>query len=62
MTDSSSSQPLRRIRSFVLRTGRMTKGQEIAFEQYWPQFGLTLADGPLDTAGAFGRRRTEGRP
>lgn len=27
-------RPLRRIRSFVLRTGRMTKGQELAYESY----------------------------
>ncbi len=35
------------IRSYVLRTGRMTDGQHGAFEAYWPQFGLSLHDGLL---------------
>ncbi len=28
-------RPLRRIRSFVRRQGRLTKGQEHALENYW---------------------------
>ncbi len=49
-------RPLRRIRSFVLRTGRMTKGQELAYERYWPQAGLQVADGMIDPEAVFGRR------
>ncbi|WP_286844615.1 tRNA (guanosine(46)-N7)-methyltransferase TrmB [Idiomarina sp. UBA4206] len=49
-------RPLRRIRSFVLRTGRMTKGQELAYERYWPDAGLQLADGMIDPEAVFGRR------
>ncbi|WP_456379862.1 tRNA (guanosine(46)-N7)-methyltransferase TrmB [Thiolapillus sp.] len=30
----------RPIRSFVLRTGRMTPGQEKAFKEYWPVYGV----------------------
>jgi len=30
----------RRIRSFVLRQGRMTKGQQLAFEKSWTKYGL----------------------
>ena len=31
-----NGRPLRRIRSFVRRQGRLTKGQEHALENYWP--------------------------
>lgn len=50
-----SEKPLRRIRSFVLRTGRMTKGQQQAYEQFWPQAGLSLEDGLIDPVAVFGR-------
>jgi len=30
----------RPIRSYVLRQGRQTKAQTLAFEQFWPRFGL----------------------
>lgn len=49
-------KPLRRIRSFVLRAGRMTRGQEMAFEHYWPEAGLTLEQGLIDPVEVFGRR------
>ena len=45
----------RPIRSFVLRTGRMTVGQQSAYDRLWPQWGLCVADGALDMASAFGR-------
>jgi tRNA (guanine-N7-)-methyltransferase len=45
----------RRIRSFVLRAGRTTAGQERALEQLWPVFGLDLPEAPLDLARIFGR-------
>lgn len=43
------------IRSFVIRAGRMTDGQKKAFETYWPQYGVSLFDGPLQVSEAFGR-------
>lgn len=43
------------IRSYVMRVGRMTEGQRIAFDRYWEQLGLSLFDGPLVAAGVFGR-------
>ncbi|WP_370530762.1 tRNA (guanosine(46)-N7)-methyltransferase TrmB [Methylophilus aquaticus] len=49
----------RRIRSFVLRQGRLTKGQERALQTGWPQFGIEYAAQPLDLNRAFGR--TEGK-
>ena len=45
----------RRIRSFVLRAGRMTLAQERALEQLWPAYGITLNDAPLDLDAVFGR-------
>ncbi|UTW46684.1 tRNA (guanosine(46)-N7)-methyltransferase TrmB [bacterium SCSIO 12696] len=43
------------IRSFVVRGGRMTEGQNNAFERWWPEYGLSLYDGSLDTGATFGR-------
>lgn len=50
MTD----QPLRRIRSFVRREGRLTRGQQRALEELWPRFGLGT-DQPIDFTRCFGR-------
>ncbi|WP_255611904.1 tRNA (guanosine(46)-N7)-methyltransferase TrmB [Marinobacterium arenosum] len=46
---------MRRVRSFVLRTGRMTEGQQRAMDQNWPLMGLELANGMIDPADVFGR-------
>ncbi|MFD0913681.1 tRNA (guanosine(46)-N7)-methyltransferase TrmB [Methylophilus luteus] len=55
-TPESSEAPYqRRIRSFVLRQGRLTKGQERALQTGWPQFGIEYAAQALDLAQAFGR-------
>lgn len=43
------------IRSYVIRAGRMTEGQARAFERFWPEYGLSLEDGPLVWAAIFGR-------
>ncbi len=53
---------LRTIRSFVLREGRLTPGQQRAFDDLWPRFGLGGAadddldwqGGPLDLSEVFG--------
>ena len=45
----------RAIRSFVLRQGRLTKGQESAMQSLWPQFGIEAADTELKLAHLFGR-------
>ena len=49
-------QPRRAIRSFVMRAGRMTEGQQRGVEKGWPLFGLKLADGALDLDQVFGRQ------
>ncbi|MBW9257809.1 MAG: tRNA (guanosine(46)-N7)-methyltransferase TrmB [Candidatus Thiodiazotropha sp. (ex. Lucinisca nassula)] len=48
-----SEQKSRPIRSYVLRQGRMTEGQQKAYEALWPRYGLELESGPLDLPGLF---------
>ena len=44
------------IRSYVLRSGRMTEGQQRALEQHWPHFRLSLFAEPIDNwTTVFGR-------
>ena len=50
-----SEQVPRRIRSYVLRTGRMTPGQQRAFEDNWARWGLEYGDGDPDFDRVFGR-------
>ena len=51
------NEPGRRpIRSFVMRTGRMTAGQSRALEDLWPRYGVDYAPAPLDLDALFGRR------
>jgi tRNA (guanine-N7-)-methyltransferase len=47
----------RRVRSYVLRTGRVTVGQERALRELWPRFGIEPGGGPLDFAALFGNDR-----
>jgi tRNA (guanine-N7-)-methyltransferase len=59
MTSSTESlespENQRRIRSFVLRQGRLTKGQERALETGWPEFGVDYAPAKVDLNQLFGR-------
>jgi tRNA G46 methylase TrmB len=50
----SSVDKLREIKSFVLRQGRLTPGQQKAFDSDWPKFGITYAKSFIDFAGLFG--------
>lgn len=56
MTDHASPRPLRQVRSFVRRSGRLTAGQERAYELGWPQFGVDYAPQTLDLTRLFGRQ------
>ena len=49
----------RRIRSFVLRQGRLTKGQERALETQWPQFGIDYKENKMDLGQIFGRTESK---
>ena len=50
-----TDHPLRRIRSFVRREGRLTAGQQRALDQLWPLYGIA-PDRPLALAELFGRQ------
>ncbi len=45
----------RRVRSYVLRAGRMTTAQRRAYAQGWQRWGLEHADGALDFDAVFDR-------
>src|SRR5690606_57097 len=49
-------QPLRRVRSFVRREGRLTLAQAHALQELWPRYGLELAPEPLDLDAVFDRQ------
>lgn len=53
--DSTENTFTHRIKSFVLRQGRMSKGQQAAIDRIWPQYGLEADAGLLDLAQVFGR-------
>lgn len=44
----------RGIKSFVLRQGRMTKGQQRAWDLLWPRYGVPYAPEPLNLSDLFG--------
>jgi tRNA (guanine-N7-)-methyltransferase len=48
-------QAPRRIRSFVLRAGRVTAGQERALSELWPRYGVEFSGAPLDLDATVGR-------
>jgi len=45
----------RTIRSYVLRTGRMTAAQQQGYDSGWHQWGLSYQSGPLDIPETFER-------
>lgn len=53
--DPETGAPLRKVRSFVLREGRLTRGQERALTELWPQFGVEYRAQATDPATLFGR-------
>ena len=44
------------IRSYVLRQGRFSRGQQRAYAELLPRFGVAYTAGPLDFERVFGRR------
>ncbi len=55
MNDVENTTMMRRIRSFVRREGRLTKGQQRALDILLPQFGIVPDDGLIDLCALFGR-------
>ncbi len=54
--EENSNPQHRRIRSFVLRQGRLTKGQERALETGWPKYGVEYTSQGIDLDEIFGRK------
>ncbi|MFQ5486973.1 MAG: tRNA (guanosine(46)-N7)-methyltransferase TrmB [Gammaproteobacteria bacterium] len=52
----SESAPVRKVRSFVRREGRMTPAQRRALERCWPRYGVAVQDSPLNLDDLFGRQ------
>lgn len=62
MTDSHDPQApaeatpkMRTVKSFVMRAGRMTEGQQRGLDNGWSKFGLELEQGAPDFDAVFGR-------
>jgi len=60
MSDDPTADPnevrfRRSVRSFVMRAGRATAGQQRALEELWPIYGIASSPGSLDLAAVFGR-------
>lgn len=49
-----SARPHRQVRSYVLREGRLTPGQQRAFDTLWPRWGVDFTEHTIDPAVAFG--------
>ena len=47
-TVSEDQAKRREIKSFVLRAGRMTTGQQRGLDECWDKWGMTIAQGTLD--------------
>ncbi len=50
---NTEDKALRKIRSFVLRTGRLTASQKAALEDLWPVFGINTHESVLDFTDIF---------
>jgi tRNA (guanine-N7-)-methyltransferase len=46
---------MRSVRSFVLRSGRATAGQQRALAELWPKYGIEFSSTTLDLQALFGR-------
>ena len=46
--------PDRQIKSYVLRTGRLTKAQQSALDDHWRDYGIDASEEPLDFTTLFG--------
>lgn len=53
MSESEPKEKLRRIKSFVVRSSRMTLGQKRGWSEYWESFGVETTDEALDLEKLF---------
>lgn len=56
MTADPEPAARRTVRSYVLRAGRVTAGQQRALAELWPRLGLDRDPRPFDFDAVFGRR------
>ena len=56
MPDTEKKTFIRKIRSFVRREGRLTRGQQRGLEILWPEYGIAHDIGMLDLDQIFGRQ------
>jgi len=56
MSSTEKKTFIRKIRSFVRREGRLTRGQQRGLEKIWPQYGIEHDSGLLDLDEIFARR------
>lgn len=56
MTDAAAPSVRREIKSFVMRAGRMTPGQQRGLDEGLPKFGLKISDGAINPAQVFERQ------
>ncbi|MBD3667783.1 MAG: tRNA (guanosine(46)-N7)-methyltransferase TrmB [Kangiella sp.] len=54
--ETKGEKRIRKIRSYVLREGRLTKGQQRALEEHFPSMGLEYQEQPYDFEAIFGRK------
>lgn len=54
MSGESQEKWHRPVRSFVLRTGRLTVAQQRALDNYWQEYGIDFSDKLLDFDAIFG--------
>jgi len=53
MTDKDNTKKMKPIRSFVVRSGRMTAGQQRGWDNNWPAMGLDLSENLSDCTTTF---------
>lgn len=56
LAEHDEARPMRTVKSFVMRAGRMTEGQQRGLDLGWPKFGLELSDEVQDFDAIFGRQ------
>jgi tRNA (guanine-N7-)-methyltransferase len=55
MSEAAPERRFRKVRSFVVRGGRLTDGQQRAMDELWPRFGVPFKPELVDLNALFGR-------
>jgi tRNA (guanine-N7-)-methyltransferase len=57
MSETGNQHPRRPIRSFVLRSGRLTPAQQLALDELYPVYGIGDGSGLLEPSALFGNQQ-----